>query len=244
MEEAVDIFQSKWNRLIDSFSSGDTLIDHKAAVEEFLQTIATAVWAGRVPAIDRGLIVNRLSKIIGSTSKEINAELAKRITRVARTAAYKDSSAPDKPTRSRRPDIGRGLYANAQREVLEVLLNEPKLFGIAKKQIMPEAFDVPALRQIADLVFEMLRTGPDPSLQDILANAESVEAGALIVELARIGEEKANYQSRLTDAVNVMQRLQKQRKTSEIKAVDDQTRFLRRFSENTVKENPHNVGMT
>jgi len=244
VDEAVDIFQSKWNRLIESFSSGDTLIDHKAAVEEFLQTIATAVWAGRVPAIDRGLIVNRLSKIIGSTTKEINAELAKRITRVARNAAYKDSSAPDKPPRSRRPDIGRGLYANAQREVLEVLLNEPKLFDIVKKQITQEAFDVPALRKIADLVFEKIKTGNDPSLQDILAKAESVEAGALIVELARIGEEKANYQSRLNDAVNVMQRLQKQRKTSEIKAVDDQTRFLRRFSENTVKENPHNVGMT
>jgi hypothetical protein len=41
-----------------------------------------------------------------------------------------------------------------------------------------------------------------------------------------------------------MQRLQKQKKKSQIKAADDQTRFLRCFSENTVKENPHNVGMT
>jgi DNA primase len=244
LNEAVDVFQSKWNRLLDSFNSGDTLIDHKAAVEEFLQTIATAVWAGRVPAIDRGLIVNRLSKIIGSTAKEINTELAKRVTRVARTAAYTDSSAPDKKSRPQSPDTGQGLYATAQREVLEVLLNDPKLFDVAKKQITPEAFDVPALRQIADVLFENLSTESAPSLKDILAKAESVEAGALIVELARIGEEKANYQSRLTDALNLMRRLQKQRKKSEIKAVDDQTRFLRRFSENTVKENPHSVGMT
>ncbi len=244
LDEAVDVFQSKWNRLIESFNSGDTLIDHKAAVEEFLQTIATAVWAGRVPAIDRGLIVNRLSKIIGSTAKEINAELAKRITRVARTADYTDSSAPDTKSRPQRLDLGQGLYATAQREVLEVLLNESKLFDVVKKQITPEAFDVPVLRQIADVLFETLSAEPAPSLKDILAKAESVETGALIVELARIGEEKANYQSRLTDALNVMQRLQKQRKKSEIKAIDDQTRFLRRFSENTVKENPHNVGMT
>jgi DNA primase len=244
VDQATDIFDFKWNRLIESFDSGDTLIDHKAAVEEFLQTIATAAWAGHVPAIDRGLIVNRLSKIIGSTTKEINDELAKRITRVARTAAYTDSAPPSRKSPPAPLDMGRGLYATAQREVLEVLLNEPALFDMVKKKISPEDFDVPALKQIADLVFQTLKTVPDPSLRDILAKVESVEAGSLIVELGRIGEEKANFSSRLTDAVNVILRLKKQRKKGQIKAVDDQAKFLRTFSKNTVKENPHNVGMT
>jgi hypothetical protein len=139
--------------------------------------------------------------------------------------------------------MGQGLYATAQREVLEVLLNEPKLFDIVSRQITPEAFDVPILRNIADIVFETLSAEAGPSLKDILAKAESVEAGSVIVELAQAGEEKANFQSRLTGALNAMQRLARQRKKSEIKAVDDQTGFLRRFSENTVKEDPHNVGM-
>jgi len=245
VDEAVDVFKFKWNRLIESFDSGDTLIDHKAAIEEFLQAIATAVWAGKVPAIDRGLIVNRLSKIIGTGTKEINAELAKRISRVARTASYSDTTAAQNgKTQPRPPEMDLGLFATAQREVLEVLLNEPKLFDIVKKQITPEAFDVPVLRSIAVIVFDTLSNVTNPSLKEILAKAESVEAGSLIVELAQVGEEKANFHSRLADALNVMQRLQKQKKKSEIKAADDQTRFLRCFSENTVKENPHNVGMT
>jgi DNA primase len=244
VDQAVDVFDFKWNRLIESFDSGDTLIDHKAAVDEFLQIIATAVWAGRVPAIDRGLIVNRLSKVIGSTAKDINNDLARRITRVARTAAYTDSAAPNRESSPAPSDTGRGLYATAQREVLEVLLNEPALFDTVKKKISPKDFDVPALKQIADILLETLKTTPVPSLQDILTKAESVEAGSLIVELARVGEQKANYTSRLTDAVDVMLRLQKQRKTGEIKSVDDQDRFLRNFSKNIVKENPHNVGMT
>ena len=244
VDQAVDVFDFKWNRLIESFDSGDTLIDHKAAVDEFLQIIATAVWAGRVPAIDRGLIVNRLSKVIGSTAKDINNDLAGRITRVARTAAYSDSADPGRKYPQATPDMGRGLYANAQREVLEVLLSEPALFDTVKKKISPKDFDVPALRQIADILFETLKTEPVPSLQDILAKAEYVEAGSLIVELARTGEQKANYTSRLNDAVDVMLRLQKQRKTGEIKSVDDQAKFLRDFSKNIVKENPHNVGMT
>ncbi|MBA7715277.1 DNA primase [subsurface metagenome] len=77
VEGAVDVFQFKWNRLIERFTRDDTLVDNKAAIEEFLQTIAMSLWAGNLPAIDRGLIVNRLSKIISADPKEINAELCR-----------------------------------------------------------------------------------------------------------------------------------------------------------------------
>jgi DNA primase len=246
VDGAVDVFGFKWSRLLESFNSGDTLVDHKAAVEEFLQTIATAVWAGRLPAIDRGLIINRLSKIIGIETKEINTELSRRISRVAKTASYRDSTTPDQKTRPGPVDIGHGLFATAQREVLEVLLNEPNLFDIVKKKITPITpvdFDVPVLKSISAIVFDTLNTQAEPSLKEILAKAESVEASSLIVELARVGEEKGNFQSRLTGALDAMQRLARKRKKGEIKEVKDQTQFLRDFSENTAKENPHNVGM-
>ena len=123
------------------------------------------------------------------------------------------------------------------------MLNEPKLFELVKQKITSEAFDVPILRQVADILFEALSTGTSPSLKEILAKTESVEAGNIIVELAQAGEEKANFQSRLVGALETIQRLQKQRKRGKIKAAQDQTRFLRCFSENTVKENPHNMGM-
>jgi hypothetical protein len=140
-------------------------------------------------------------------------------------------------------DFGRGLFAVAQREILEVLLNEPKLFEIVKQKITVEDFDVPILRQIADILFQTLSVDINASLKEILARAESVEAGSVIVQLAQGGEEKGNFQSRLAGALNAMQRIQGKREKSDIKAIEDQTRFLRRFSEDTVKENPHNVGM-
>ena len=244
IDGAVDVFNFKWNRLIDSFGSGDTLIDHKAALEEFLQTIATAVWAGRVSAIDRGLIVNRLSKIIGLDTKEINNELSKRTARVARTASYPDSTATkNQKPQSTQTDTGRGLFATAQREVLEVLLNEPKLFDTIKQKITPGVFDVPILAQIAQILFETLSTGTGLSLPEILAKAESVEAGNIIVELAQAGEQKGNFQSRLAGAIETIQRLQKQGKKGEIKPDQDQTGFLRRASQYSEKQNPHSVGM-
>jgi len=242
VEGAVDVFQFKWNRLTESFSRDDTLVDNKAAIEEFLQTIATAIRAGNLAAIDRGLIVNRLSKIIGAGTKEINAELCRRITRVAKTASHPDTiGTKEKKTKS--VDLGEGFFAVAQQEILEVLLNEPKLFEFVKQKITDEDFNVPILKQIATILFETLNTNIKARLTEILAKAEAPEAGSVIVDLAQAGEEKGNFQSRLTGAMDAIQRYQAQRRKSEIKTIEDQTQFLRRYSENTAKQDPHNLGM-
>ena len=241
LNEAVDVFNFKWSRLTERFGSDRTFVGGKAAIEEFLQTIATAIRAGNLTAIDRGLIVNRLSKIIGLDAKEINAELCKRIARVARTAGYNT-----KNQKVQNADLGEGLFAIAQREVLEVLLNKPNLFELVKQKITVEVFDVPILRQTAAILFGLLNAagpGADVSLTSVLAEAESVEVSSLIVELSQAGEEKGNFQYRLTGALDVMQRYQLQRKKSELRPIDDQTQFLRRVCENIGKQNPHNVGM-
>jgi DNA primase len=239
IDEAVDVFQFKWNRLTESFGRDETLAGRKSAIEEFLQTVATSLWSGNLAAIERGLIVNRLSKIIGLDSKEINAELHKRIGRSAKTASYNVEN-----QKVRSVDLGEGLFAIAQREILEVLLNEPKLFEIVKQKITAEDFDVPMLRQTASILFETLSTDPETRLAEILARAESPEAGSLIVELAQSGEAKGNFGSRLAGALDTIGRRQAQGRKSEIKAIDDQTQFLRRVLENTEKQNPRSIGMT
>jgi DNA primase len=237
IDEAVDVFQFKWNRLTESFGRDETLAGRKAAIEEFLQTIATSLWSGNLAAIDRGLIVNRLSKIIGASTKEINAELHKRVARTAKTASYNVEN-----QKVRSVDLGEGLFATAQREILEVLLNEPKLFEIVKQKITAEDFDVPALRQTASILFEALSTDPEMRLAEIIARTESPEAGSLIVELAQSGEAKGNFKSRLTGALDAIGRHRAQRRKSEIKTIDGRE-FLRCVHENTDKQNLRSTGM-
>ncbi len=238
VDNGIDVFQFKWSRLLQTFGSDDTLAGKKAAIEEFLQTAATAVWAGKLPAIDRGLIVNRLSKIIGLDTKEVSVELSKRLARIAKTASY--NAKEQKP---QAVDWGHGLSATAQREILEVLLNEPKLFETVKEKITPDLFDVPLLKQTADVLFEALNADSNTSLAQILAKVESVELGNCIVELAQAGEKKGNFKQRLNDALDVLNRYQAQKKKGQLKTIKDQTQFLRCVYENTGKQNPHNVGM-
>ena len=238
IDDAVDVFEFKWNRLTKSFSDNQTLVDHKAATEEFLQAIATSLQSGKLAAIEKGLIVNRLSKIIGLDSREISAELSRRIRRAGKNAVYK---AENQKVAS--INLGEGLSAMAQREILEVLLNKPALFDTVKQKITVESFDVPILSQISTILFNTLSSDAGASLAGILANTESVEVSKALVELADAGEEKGNFEFRLTAAVDVMQRHQAQKKKGAVTAAKDETQFLRSIYENTGKQNPHNIGM-
>ena len=205
-----------------------------------MQTIATGLLSGNLSAIERGLIVNRLSKIIGLDSREINTELGIRIERAARTASYSDVTGKQKVQNI---DFGEGIFAATQREVLEVLLNEPELSRLLEEKVGVEFFDVPILRQIAAILFEALKSNTGAGLTAILANTDSIEISSAIVSLAASGEEKGNFKSRLIDAIEAIQRIEGQRKKGRIEAIEDQTQLLRHFSKDNNKENPHSIGM-
>jgi DNA primase len=237
VDEAPDVFEFKWNRLAKSFSDETTLIDRKAAVDEFLDALAAGAAAGNLPAIERGLIVNKLSNLVPMTRHEISSELSRRITRARRTppgADHQDAQAVN---------LGQSLFAAAQRELIEVLLNEPGLFELARNKVRPDTFDVPILRHIAQIIFETLSAEPNTSLQAIFACAESVAAGRVMADLASDGEQKGNYRARLLAALDTIQRQQARMIKQQIEAVDDQRKFLRRLTEAAAKRNPHSRGM-
>jgi DNA primase len=238
VEQATDVFEFKWNRLKENFAKNSNLIDNRAAVEEFLQAVATGISAGNLSAIDRGLIVNQLSRIIGLGSKEINAELRQRIRKAERSAANNRQRSDVEQV-----DFGRGLFAAAQREILEVLLNEPKLFEVVKQKIGLDVFDVPILSQIASLVFAMLSKEPNASLSDVLSQAESVTQANAIVELERTGREKKNFESRLAGALEAVEQHRNRQAKNGIQTTEDDREFLKRFSENSGRDNPRSIGM-
>ncbi len=238
IEEAIDVFQFKWERLMEKFADDETLAGRKAAIDEYLQTIATGLWAGSLSPIDRGLIVNRLSKIIGTGAKEIDAELRVRVSRLA-----KNSGSAAANQQAQEIDYGQGLFAVSQRELLEVLLNKPRLYEAVGQKISADDFDVPILKQIAGILFEALRADVNASLETVLANAESVRLGGAVVELAEAGERKGNFESRLADALEVLQRYQTQKTKSRPKTAEDQAEYLRLVSKSASEQNRHRLGM-
>jgi len=239
VEEAVDVLRFKWERLKEKFAGDDTLAGRRAAVEEYLQAIAVGLAAGNVSALDTGIIINQISTIIGLDNKQIRAELNTRIVRAARTASY---NVENQKTWS--VNLGKGLFAAAQRELLEVLLNEPRFFKNLKSEIKPDHFDVPMLRQTAQILFEMLNTKTDVSLEEVLAGAESIELGNCITQLAQAGEEKGNLEARLTAALEVFAREHARKEAATVSAEQDSKQFLKRAHEDAARNDRRSIGMT
>ncbi len=203
VERAVDVLEFKWDRLNQTFTTGDTLAGRKAALDEFLQAIAVGVAAEALPVAESGAFVHKVAKIIGLNPKTLYDDLERRRQRAS------VSSAGAQARRTQTPEgapWGRGLRAAAQKEVLEVLLNEPALFHTVERDLSEGLFDVPILNRIAKVLFDVIRSGEDLTISRALARTESPELAQGIVELQRIGEEKGNYEPRLLDALAVLQR--------------------------------------
>ena len=239
MEDAIDVFQFKWDRLKDKFSTEETVAGKKSAVEEYLQSIATGFQAGNVPAIEFGLRVNQISKIIGLDSRQITDELNKRIKQAA-IAAKRDVNERKVP----KIDYGQGRYAAAQREILEVLLNKPALYEDVRDKITKDIFSIPMLENVASLLLNILNEDMNISIKEILARIESVELSTCIMELAQAGEKKGNYEPRLADALKILELHNEQKKGEKIKTKSEREKNLLNAYKNRGKENPHIVGMT
>ncbi len=240
VEDATDVLQFKWDRLKAAFDGDDSLATRRTILNEFLQAIATGLAAENIPVLDSGLIVNKVSKIIGLTPREINADLSRRMGQVTRAMKSQD----DRRQRTGPIDWGQGLYAAAQREVLEVLLNEPGLFEEHQRELSASRFDVPILRQVTGVLWDVLRSGDDFSLSTLLARTESLSLAEAIVELQAVGEQKGNYASRLNDAMEVLSRYRRDSQTREPETGGEDVRRVAELESSAPRQNRHSLGIS
>jgi DNA primase len=203
LTNATDVMEFKWQRLIDGFGDSDNLSDRKAAAEEYLRAVAIAVRSGGIDPLTKGLIVSKLSGIIGLDRDQINRQLSRLCGGLARGQSF---STRNQEVVSVGVGLGTGYFARGQQEILEVLLNDNELFSQTSDRISIEQFDVPVLREIAEILFEALGSEKKVSLSQLVGRIEGVQASRVAVELAEVGEQKGNYAKRLEDAIELFAR--------------------------------------
>jgi len=233
---ARDVLEFKWDRLQQQFKANTTLSGRKSALDEFLKTIALALSSGSVSVLDRGIVVHRISSMLGMDRRQIDGELNRRMNKATASSVRGEPAAA--PT-----DPGQSVQAVAQQEILEVLLNEPKLFALIREEISVETFDVPILRQVAEVLFELLRTSDCVTGAAVLARIDSVDVSRCVTEWMAVGERKGNYQSRLVGACKTLNR-QKRIAIEEIPAADDESlSMLINATDRAGVQHGHNLGM-
>jgi len=237
LSQATDVLQYKWNQLEKAFQTDGSLASRREALNEFLQAVATGLAAENLPVLESGLLLNKVAKIIGLDPREVNADVNKRMERLSKSRQRVAAG-------TEVVDWGRGLHAVAQREILEVLLNEPGLFHNIERPITEELFDVPILQEIAAIVLDVLRSKEDFALRAVLARTESVQLGDSIIELQEVGERKGNYCSRLTDALNVLCRRQDLSGTVRPGGTGKASGSSGVGENAPERRNPHSIGLT
>jgi DNA primase len=233
---AADVMDFKWNQLKQSLQDGDTLTQKTAATREFIHTLAAALRAGKLDRITRGLILNRVSSLTGLSPRQLEDEINAQIGALNRSASYRTENSKVVSI-----DLGDGWFAKAQKEIVEVLLNDPTLIPLAAERISAESFDIPVLGQIAGILFEEAGRGENLSIAEILSRVESTDTAAIVVQLQQEGEKKGNYRARLVDAVRAV--LDGRKAAAPIAVADDETERLKSISARGGKTDLRRTGM-
>lgn len=228
IDEADDVMDFKWNRLVEGLEGSDNITDKKAVVEEYIRTIVAGMQGGKIDALARGLVVKKLSGIIGMDVKSVEQLIAKHYGRVSRNASY---AVKDQTVVS--VDLGKGYFARAQQEIIEILLREPLLFRKVDGVIEPRQFTVEVFREIATPLFEMLRSGREFEFLELTAMIESVNTASAAVTMSETAADKGDLRERLNGALAAVKRYMHDHRHNEIKAAlkDDEDSSLRRITE-------------
>ncbi|MBN1392543.1 MAG: DNA primase [Sedimentisphaerales bacterium] len=236
--DAPDVFKFKWERLTSNLGTQSTIAGKKQAIDDYLEAIATGFNAGNLSAIEKGLILNELSRIMNLDAREINKELNRRISRAKTLSSY-SGKADELPASL---DLGEGLSANSQREIIETLLAEPKLFKNVKNEISQQNFDVPVLNRVAQTLFKVLAERPEATVSEICGCIEETQIANLVTMLEEEGIKKGNFFKRLTDAIKTL-KLEQQKKSSAAVNKTDEREYIRQICETAPKQDQRNMGM-
>lgn len=229
---AADVMQYRWEKLTEKFGRSENLSDRRAATEEFLRSVATAARGGTLDAITFGLIVNRLSKILQMPSDDIRKELNRR----------SGSSFVNTIENAKVSSIElKGFGQKAQAEIIEVLLNEPRLFESAAKRIKADDFDSAMFRDAWRLIEQMVNEGGEFSISRLLASVESEDMAAVLVKLSDNGQDTEKLRSRLSGAIDALLEYKHKQNINFRKTKDDE--ILQKISAIKARPDKRNPGL-
>lgn len=222
IEDAIDVMEYKWQRIKNMMQTVDNLADRKAAIEEYLDSIAAGIKGSNIDPMATDLIISRLANITGVTTDNLRNQIKRKMAAQSRTYTQVNEN---EQVISR--DLGPEYYVKAQEHIIEVLLNKAGLYVEFKDQIDLKMFTGSLIKQVAEKVLQILEESADETLlQKAIANLESTEATAYLMRLDENGQAIVNYRQTLQDSIKAMDYHQKHNNITPGNLDDDQLRLL------------------
>jgi DNA primase len=201
VDQATEALEYKWQATRNRLEEEDTVNGRKRAVDEFLRVVAHSLAQSGTDAMSRGFALNQVTKLVEMPIEQVHARVARFQSQLRRTPTEGEGEGVKTTA------VSADIYVNAQREILEVLLNRPDLFAAVCDVISePEEFKDELHRAIAQRLWDYYGRGGQGPISEILGMCESTQLCNIITDLARWGEERENYENTLTGALVLLQR--------------------------------------
>lgn len=208
LASAKDAITYKWEKFQTQFTEQTSIPQKKQAVKDFVETMAAAINSGAIDQLSKGLLIKRLSSLTGIES----AQIQKAVVKAAERKGYVRS---EENRQVEKVVIGQNYIEKAQGEVLESLLNDPKLFPMVETRISLSFFTLPLLRQLAEKMLSIFESDIDFTIPVLLGRIEDPSLAAFVVEMVDEGEKKSNYARQLRQAIAVLEENETQTSLSE-----------------------------
>jgi len=182
---AVDALEFKWRTVCRQFAAADGTADRRLAIEAMLGTVTGLSSFDVLDPIRRTLVLNKLCGLTGNSIADLTT-MVNRMTSHRRRTSTPPTGAEDGPAHGAgefSPDPVRRPVDIALAQVLGVLLAEPSYYDSIRQAIGPKDYAEPAMRALAEPVFELAREG-QLSLTAVLRKVESPGLARLATDLS------------------------------------------------------------
>jgi len=201
LDSAVESLEYKWQIMLADLEASDSVNGRKKAVEAFITLISRAFVSGEIDAVSRGLILNRVAKLLGQPPEQVH----KRVNELAKRSRSRTTTPmPVGPNKVDDPGALDGI-AKAYQEILEVLLNRPDFFEQAQEQVNVDEIEEPRLQSIARHIWDYCRRGGQGQAHEMVAGCEDIEMSDLATTLIDRGARRENYEQTLKGALGFLE---------------------------------------
>lgn len=230
LKAAMPALEFKWKLVAEACEASATGPGRRRAIEAYLQSLAGWLSRGVIDPIQKGLLVNQLSKILTLPAEELHRQLDAMAGRAARQSTRRsgghDEARSGSATAAGRPAatgtgeaVGRSLVGAEQealRQILEVLLNEPSYLPAVEGRFEPARFRDASLGAIAGELLEMLRSGEPYRIDELIGRFESPDFARMVTDLQARGERRGQYAAVIEGAIPCLRSCEQSREAVEL----------------------------
>lgn len=200
LKAAIGAIEFKWQHVANAYGAGPTGPSRRRAIEAYLQELADWVGQGVVDPIQKGFVVNQVSKLLSVPAEQVSRYLRGLEKRSRHVPARGLQPGPAVAVRRV------GAAQHALRQIMEVLLNAPEEYPKVAASFDPNGLEDELLVRIGQALRTALEGGGPLRLDEFIGRFENAEAARIVTDLQAAGERYEDPGAVLLGAIECLER--------------------------------------